>query len=262
MSFSPVIPSNGYTGWVFLQRTYQKQAAAFSAAPQIRRDEDYFREKIGSIKNADELVNDRRLLKVALEAFGLGDQVDSKFFIKKILEEGANERGSFANRLADPAYRKLSGAFGFDQNPPKFLQEPSFVNKTLESYKERQFAVAVGEQDNDMRLALNAKRELTELTVSNSSEKAKWFTILGSTPLRKVFEKMYGLPSSFGSIDIEKQVEILEDRTRSAFGDSSVSQLKDPDKLEKLVRGFLLRSQIDSFGFQSSQEIALTLLQS
>ena len=59
MSFTPAIPLSGYSGWAFLKRTMTTQQASFNAAPQNKRDEDYFREKIGSIKTAEALVNER-----------------------------------------------------------------------------------------------------------------------------------------------------------------------------------------------------------
>ena len=44
---------------------------------------------------------------------------------------------------------------------------------------------AVGEADNSMRLAMNFRREMAELS---KGEGASWFTVLGSKPLREVFE--------------------------------------------------------------------------
>ena len=65
MSFTPVIPFSGYSGWKFLEKTGAKQKASFEQSAQMKRDEAYFREKIGSVKTAADLVKDRRLLSVA-----------------------------------------------------------------------------------------------------------------------------------------------------------------------------------------------------
>ena len=88
MSYTPAIPLSGYAGWAFLKRTMPTQQASFNAAPQNKRDEDYFREKIGTINTAEQLVNDRRLLRVALGAFGLDKDINNKFFIQKVLQDG------------------------------------------------------------------------------------------------------------------------------------------------------------------------------
>lgn len=113
-----------------------------------------------------------------------------------------------------------------------------------------------------MRLALNAEQELPSLASSSASPVSKWYTVLGNAPLRAVFEKALGLPPSFGVIDIDKQVETLQRRVASTFGANTVDQFQDPEKLEKLVRQFLIRSEVDSYSFGMNRgQIALTLLQ-
>ena len=92
MSFQPVIPFGGMAGWSFLQRTQTSQQEAFEASPVLQRDTEYFAENIGNITSAKELVADYRMLKVALGAFGLDEDIGSKFFIEKILDEGAIDR--------------------------------------------------------------------------------------------------------------------------------------------------------------------------
>ena len=71
--FQPVLPLSGFPGWILLNRTFESQSEAFNASPQIVRDTDYFVEYIASVRTAEELVADRRLLSVALGAFGLED---------------------------------------------------------------------------------------------------------------------------------------------------------------------------------------------
>ena len=88
MSYSPILPVSGYGGWAFLKRTMATQTAAFNASGELKRDEDYFRARIGKINSAEELVADRRLLKVALGAFGLDADINSKAFVQNVLEDG------------------------------------------------------------------------------------------------------------------------------------------------------------------------------
>ncbi len=81
MTYTPVLPVTGYAGWTLLNRTMAKQTAAFVKSPEIKRDEDYFRANIGKINTAADLVKDRRLLTVALGAFGLDADINNKAFI-------------------------------------------------------------------------------------------------------------------------------------------------------------------------------------
>jgi hypothetical protein len=85
---------------------------------------------------------------------------------------------------------------------------------------------------------------------------------MGSAPLRKVFETALGLPGSFASLDLDKQLETLKEKSRKTFGDSSIAQFSDPEKVENLVRRFLFRSEaLAAFQASSPGAIALQLLQ-
>lgn len=262
MSFTPILPFTGYAGWAFLKRTMPQQQEALQATASVVRDEDYFRAKIGSIKTADDLVSDRRLLTVALGAYGLDADIDNRYFIKKVLEEGTLDAGSLANKLSDKQYRAFSSGFGFGDYSVPRTQLSDFADKTIEAYRTRQFEAAVGEQDDSMRLGLNAERELALLSGKTSSNDTKWYTIMGSEPLRQVFEGALGLPSSFSSLDLDQQLSTFKDKALSAFGSSEVSQFSDPDKLDALIKRFLIRTEaMASFTGTSSGQIALTLLQ-
>ncbi len=261
MTFTPVLPLSGYAGWALLKRTMAVQTATFNKSPEIVRDEDYFRAKIGSVKTADQLVSDRRLLKVALGAFGLDSDIDNKAFIKKILADGTHSTTALSSRLADKRYQQFSAAFGFDQTTPS-TRTKDFATAIVTAYKAREFESAVGDQDEDLRLALNAQRELTALASKPSSETTKWLTILGSAPLSKVFQKALGLPSSIGSIDLDQQLSVYQTKAEAVFGNSGISQFSDSTKMESLVRKFLIRTQADQLISQtSSNSIALTLMQ-
>ncbi len=235
---------------------------AFSNSPAIVTDTQYFKENIGKINTADDLVADRRLMRVALGAFGLQDDIDNKFFIKKILAEGTLDTGSLANKLSDERYKDLTRAFGFDLGVPS-SKLSSFGAEITAKYRQMQFEVAVGAQDDSMRQAMNAARALPELVTSESGESIKWFEIMGNPPLRSVFETALGLPDAFAQLDLDKQLEIFQDRSSSQLGLDSLSELADPEALDKLVQRFLLRSQIESYQSSvSSGSVALMLLQS
>ena len=243
MSFIPALPIGGYGGWRFLNRTMETQQAAFANSAQTRRDTEYFRERIGQIETAEQLVGDRRLLSVALGAFGLQDDLPNRFFIRKVLEEGTLEPRALANRLGDKRYAEMSRAFGFDLGVPN-TGLSDFPDRILRAYETRQFEVAVGTADENMRLALNARRELAELADRDSSERTKWLTVLGMPPLRQVFETAFGLPQGFGALDLDRQIGVMQQRSRSAFGAEGVSQFGDPERTEQLVQRFLVRAEL------------------
>ena len=84
-------------------------------------------------------------------------------------------------------------------------------------------------------------------------------SVIGSTALRKVFEKAYGLPASFGKLDVDRQRDILRDKTSTLFGTSNLSAFASSENVEKVLTRFLARSQIETGAGVASP--ALTLLQ-
>ncbi|MBL3563437.1 DUF1217 domain-containing protein [Rhodovulum sulfidophilum] len=439
MSFQPVLPLTGYAGWRFLERTMERQQEAFNKSPATQKELDYFADNIGKVKSADELVSDYRLLKVALGAFGLQDEISNKYFIKKVLTDGVEDKGALANKLADKSYYKLAEAFRFvssgvaaatvekdfanelslkiegagylavttptgevaytrnvglkraedghivtaegytvasiadtsllrgsddegDTNNEKIVfsgitipdlaqsisvndkgqvygyfedggqglllgrlalssfaddeslavlgadqmdkgadakpvdRETAYFVATEESgepisgrplqdgfggfvrgeaveaqevfdtemiaaaFLTRSFEVAVGEQDDSMRLALNIDRELAMLTADNMSEDAKWFSIMGSEPMRAVFDTAFGLPSSFASLDLDRQLDVYKTKARAMFGETSVVQFADDAIRDELIKLYMIRSEANTGAGYSSGQIALRLL--
>ncbi|WP_299847497.1 DUF1217 domain-containing protein [uncultured Roseovarius sp.] len=262
MNFQPLVPVGGLPGWVLLNKTMERQTEVFNKSPQIVRDTDYFEQNIGKIQSAEQLVDDRRLLRVALGAFGLGEDLNSQALVKRILEEGTVSDDALANRLADERYKKFTDAFGFGELALPRTQLAGFGREITDKFRELEFEVAVGEQDESLRLAMNAQRELADIVTGDESDNAKWFAIMGNPPLRKVFEVALGLPSSFGQIDIDRQLETFKTQASRQLGIESLADLASEDTNEEFIRRYLLRDQIASFQFQSSNSIALTLLQS
>lgn len=246
MSFTPVLTSSGYTGWSFLKRTLADQKETFASGAEIRRDEDYFRQNIGKVTSADDLVSDRRLLKVALGAFGLDDDINNRYFIQKVLSDGTTSKDALSSKLADKAYANLSAAFGFGDGGTPATQTEGFAGKIVTAYETRAFEAAVGERDDDMRLALNAERELASLSAKDSTDDTKWYTVMGSQPLRQVFQTALGLSDGFVSLDLDQQLQTLREKTKALVGDGEVTAFSDTDKVEKLIRMFLVRSQAQS----------------
>ncbi len=260
MSFQPVLPLTGYAGWTFLKRTLAEQQSQFTASAALKRDADYFASRIGTVDTAEDLVSDRRLLKVALGAYGLDADIHNKAFIRKVLSDGTLDRTDLANRLSDKAYYTMAADFGFDLGTPS-TRLSDFADRTLDLYGQRQFEAAVGEQNNSYRLALNAERTLRELAGKSSTENTKWFTIMGNEPLRAVFQTALGLPSSTAKLDLDQQLSLFKSRATAVFGDATISQFADSEKTDALVRRFILRDEIANIAPpQSAASIALQIL--
>lgn len=261
MSFQPVVPSAGLAGWAFLSSTREAQESAFQSGAALTRDTDYFQERIGEIRTAEDLVSDRRLLRVALGAFGLDSDIDSRFFVRKVLEEGTTDDQALANRLSDKRYQAMSEAFGFDLSPPNTVLS-TFGPGIVESYRTRQFEVAVGNTSPDMRLALSIEREVQTIAERGLTGAAAWFTVMATPPLRAVVEQALSIPSSVGALDVDQQLEIFRGKAAAVFGSADFEGLATDEGIDTLRTRFLAQSDLTGTPSGSTRgSVALALLQ-
>ncbi|WP_299844805.1 DUF1217 domain-containing protein [uncultured Paracoccus sp.] len=251
--------TGGLAGWKLLQRTATQQKEMLAADPMVARTTRYFRETIGRTAGADDLVSDHRLMTVALGAYGLESQIASKAFIRKVLEEPRGDDRSLANRMVDKRYQKLAAAFGYDQGN-QMVSSSGFGDRISALYVEREFERRVGEGDQNLRLALNAQRELRQMTDRTSTEATLWYEVLGNTQLRKVFEQAFGFGQAYGRLPIDRQLAEFTASATSLFGSSSFKVIASEAGIEKLVQRFLLRAQMAESAATSPFSTALTLL--
>ncbi|MGE0407927.1 MAG: DUF1217 domain-containing protein [Amphiplicatus sp.] len=258
--FQPAIPIGGYGGWRVLQKTAPQQRAAFEKSPSLNRHIEYFRENIKNALTAEDLVKDRRLLVVALGAFGLGDEINKRAFIQRALEGGTDDPSAFANRLSDLRWRKMSKSFGYGNIAGANVGLSAFREDIIARYKSLEFERAVGEVDEDMRVAMNFKREIAEIAAGENVDRTGWLQVMGRLPLRTLLSTALGLPKSVAQLDIDKQREIFADKALKVFGEKSVAQFSDPEKIEEATRRFFLFRQMESGPSASTPGAAAVML--
>ncbi len=261
MTFQPVVPLGGSAGWAFLNRTKPQQTKAFNSSPAIKRETSHFRETIATITSAADLVKDRQLLKVALGAFGLDDDIDKRFFVRKVLEEGTDKPTAMANRLVDKRYARMSTAFGFGSPAGPRTGNPQFIADITAAYETRQFEIALGKQNEPMRFALSFQREIVGISATTGLGDTGWLKILGSPPLKEVVEKAFNLPDGFTSLNLDKQVSILRAKSAALFGSDKIGVFADSKNVDTLIHHYLARADSGANGIgTSSASTALTLL--
>ena len=260
MTYQPVLPLSGFTGWRFLQRTLDTQTKAFTQSPEIKRAADYFKDNIGKVRTVDDLMKDRHLLDVALKAFGLDDDINNNAFIRKVLAEGTLKDNAFANRLSDKRYSEIARVFGFGDLGAR-TGLATFPDAIINRFNARQFEKAIGAQSSEMRLALNVSTGIKDLLTNSSTNTGQWFGVMGNAPLRTVFETALGFSASFGQIDLDQQLTAFKARAKSTFGTDDLKAFADPAMQEKLIRLYMVRAEAAAATGSSPASRALALLQ-
>ncbi|MDO5612989.1 MAG: DUF1217 domain-containing protein [Paracoccus sp. (in: a-proteobacteria)] len=251
----------GIAGWNVLKRTSAQQKQMIANDPTVSRNSAYFRENIAKVQSAGDLVKDYRLLSVALGAFGLEGEIGSKAFIQKVLESDLSDKQSLVNRLSDKRFLNLAEAFNYNEGADE-VQSQGFGDKLVSQFIDRELERRVGQTDESMRLALNAQRELAIFAERDTKDTTLWYEVLGNPPLRRVFEGAFGFSSSsFGKIPVERQMTMMKDRAERMFGSEPFKAFGTEEGMEKLVRTYLARSQLqEGSTAQNAYSAALTLL--
>jgi hypothetical protein len=262
MSFQPFVSGTGLSGWSLLMTTLTTQKSAFNKNSAIQTDTRYFAERFYSIERAEDITEDRRLLRIVLGAYGLTDDIDNRFFIRKVMEEGTLSSSALANKLSDRRYRTLASDFDFSTMPPKHLVQTGLVQKTIEAFRTQAFEQKIGERDRDMRLALSFSRDLLELSQKSSTESAGWFQLLATPPLREVIQSALGFPDSFAQLDIDDQHSRIRRKAEQVFGTSDLKVLSTEEMAEDILRRFFVMREVSVNSASSSFQTALVLLTS
>ncbi|MCI5110589.1 MAG: DUF1217 domain-containing protein [Marivita sp.] len=260
MTFQPFVPGSGLSGWTLLKSTLPVQKTIFNRSTPTASDSGYFLEKFDLINSPDDIVSDRRLLRVVLGAYGLSDDIENRFFIRKVLTDGVADQSALANKLADRRYRALARDFDFSKQPPGHKTLQGLAQKTVENFQNTSFEIEIGKASEDMRLALGFARELGNLQRSASSSSTAWYQVLATPPLREVFQTALGLPKEFAQLDIDEQHKRLMDKAQTVFGSNDLLELAAEGQSEQIVRRFLLLRQVQSMSGATPLQTALVLL--
>lgn len=221
-------------------------------------------DEIETIEGPSDVVLNFDVQEATLDFFGVGrgNNTDNLGFLQRVLGSDLSNPQSVAALSPDRRLLAFAEAFAFNPGIAEQRYPDGFADFIIQQYQERQFEVAVGESDVNLRLALSLDRELTAIGSQAVSNDAKWFQILGSPPLREVFQTAFNLPPEFASVDIDRQLVDLKARASRVFGTDDVRQLSQAETLDEVRRRFLALSQINAqVTSPSAQSAALAILQ-
>lgn len=102
-----------YMSYRLIAKDIDRSLQQVEKQPGVARETKYYLDNITKVKSVDEFVNNTRLFKYAMKAMGLQDMDYAKAFMKKALEGGIKDDGSFANKLTDKRYAEFVKVFNF-----------------------------------------------------------------------------------------------------------------------------------------------------
>lgn len=211
----------------------------------VERETEYYLANIATIKSIDDFLADRRLFNYALKAHGLSDMSYATALLKKALEEGIDERTSFANTLADSRYREFVSVFNFARHGETTTIFDKTRTETVDRYLRQTLEEDAGNDNQGVRLALYFQRKAPKIT--------SIYGILGDRALLEVARTTLGLPIQISVLDIDRQAELLGRQI-------SVDDFKDPEKLSRFIERFAASWEIANPSANNAPAVANLLL--
>ncbi len=199
---------------------YQKMTAN---QPAVKTATAYYQANIGKVTTVDQFVSNYRLLSYALQAYGLGDQINNRALIKKVLQEGTTSSSALANTLPNVAWKAFAKAFNFSATGASSPTSTTSVATTVADYTEQQLETNEGQSDPGVQLALYFKRVAP--TVTNG------YSILADANLLQVVQSIFSLAPTSNSAEIDKEATEIEKLVPT-------KDLQNPTKLEQLTERF------------------------
>ncbi len=231
-----------------LLQTRDKQFAAFGKQPNIKTDIAYFRDNAPKIATIEEFFADRRLMTVALSAYGLDDELQYMGRIRKVMSESVSDKKALANKLIDPRFKALATAFAFGDFGTANLALNSFVDKVIDKFKTNEFEKFLGQRNPALREAEYFRRNIG--AIENT------FNILGDNVLRSVVTTALGLPLEIALQSVDTQKGLIDRRV-------DIADFKDPEFVDKFIRRFLILKDTKDFearlGYSASAPNAFAL---
>jgi hypothetical protein len=208
------------TAFLAVSQNLSRYQTMTAAEPAVKTASAYYAANIGSLKSISDLVGNYRLLSYALNAYGLGDQINSTGLITKVLEGGVTNPKSLANTLPNAQWKAFAAAYNFVDSGATPPSSTSAIATTTSDYVEQQLESDQGGQDVGVQLALYFQRVAPTVT----SE----YGILADPNLLQVAATIMGLPPT-AAADLQPQTlsEVMP-----------LSDLQDPAKLNQLTERF------------------------
>jgi uncharacterized protein DUF1217 len=228
------------SAYLAVTQNLPRYQAMTAAEPAVKTATAYYEAHIGSVTSMRDFVGNYRLLSYALDAYGLGDQINSTELITQVLEGGVSNPKSLANTLANPQWKAFAAAFNFSGGGASSPSSASSIQTTTGDYVEQQLESDQGAQDVGVQLALYFQRVAPTVT----SEEG----ILADPNLLEVAATIMGIsPSAASDLQPQTLSELMP-----------ISDLQDPAKLQQLTERFTAMYDL-TYGPGSGATTSLTV---
>jgi len=205
---------------------YATQALIHGVDPNSQAagaETNFYLANIGKVKSVDEFLASEQLVSYALRAYGFNPADEDMDQIREFLEGGVSDPESPVNKQDDVRYKAFVSAFNFQALGEATTTYSQAQQLAVDKYVRQTLEEEAGEQNEGVQLALYFERKASSIT--------SFYNVLGDKALTQVVYTALGLPDSFATADIDRQVAFLEKKL-------DLEDFQDPEKLGTFLKRF------------------------
>jgi hypothetical protein len=233
-----------YANYNSVVRNLGSSLTRVALQPDVTREATYYRDNIGKVKTADDLLKDYRLYQYAMKAYGLEDMAYAKAFMKKVLDSDLSDANSFANRLNDKRYREFAAAFSFNGTDGFIAQSGHQTDEMVGLYSAavKKQVDAIDDQTGYYNSKIGSIRSADAL-LNDDSLRTYVFSAFGISDtqwsrdtIRQVLSSDVADPNSYVNTVWVPQIDVLNDKVTKANAQIADANLKVADYTTQLAQ--------------------------
>ena len=222
----------------------QQDIARIEKDPVTQRDMRVLDQAVTQAKNPGDLLRNPRVLRLLMEATGLGDQVANGGLARKVLMSSLSDQQSPANRMPDRRWKAAAERLDFAASGLAELRKPAVMEALKDGIIQYRRITAISAQSKAVADALYMRDlPLEKDKVTGKDKPPSLFAVLGDRVMRRVATTVANLPQELALQSVESQARTLGARFDPA-------QLLDPKKRDALINRYLIVSSSAQAGSQ------------
>lgn len=202
-----------------------------SKSAVVQSEVAYFKNKVARIENVEEFLKDPRLMRFALKAYNLEDQLQYPARIKQIMKDDATNAASLVRRMTSPGYREINAGFDFFNSGVTKVKSESFQAELISRYYTASNEQQMSELNPDLADALYFERMI--------GKARNGYEVIGDPILFGVVRKALNLPAAASTAKIEQLKKVIESKL-------DFTRLGDTAYVKKLAERFLILKDVET----------------
>jgi hypothetical protein len=217
--------------------------ARIAREPEVSRTLTQFRDAIGSARDLNAALRDRRVQAVLLPALGLPEAVGQTGLVQRALQADPAARDGLLSRLTDSRWRDAARSLDLFRRGLDGLRDPQVQKRLADGFTQYRWRQSQDQAAPGISDALYFQ--------SRAKDVKDVFALLGDPVMRRVVTGALGLPDQIAIQSVEAQARAVTSRL-------PLAKLADPREVQRLAERYVLqRAQGASQGAPASPLLSL-----